>query len=125
MAQTDHPTPNTKQPDLTQNRQQHYSLPIKQRSWITFTLISALVRFYIGNSFKNAKEVRVVFLITNNLIPAYFLAHFSVLKIKLFLDVTGRNDWSSALVYTMVGLIILLLSFCIQLLGCLVKHWNI
>lgn len=56
-------------------------------------------RYYLSNSKKTpiANGGRVFG--TKQINSLYFLTTFS-LKEQLFLDITGRNDWSSALVYT-------------------------
>ncbi len=55
-------------------------------------------RFYLGNSKKTLKSEGGVYG-TKQISSAYFMASFGF-KDQLFVDVTGRNDWSSALVYT-------------------------
>ncbi|MCM4164549.1 MULTISPECIES: SusC/RagA family TonB-linked outer membrane protein [unclassified Arenibacter] len=55
-------------------------------------------RFYLGNSLRTQRGEGGVS-DTKQLNSLYFLANLSY-KDQLFLDITGRNDWSSALVYT-------------------------
>lgn len=56
-------------------------------------------RFYLKNSKKTPVADTGGVFGTKQINSLYFLTSFS-LKDQLFLDVTGRNDWSSALVYT-------------------------
>lgn len=55
-------------------------------------------KFYIANSKKNAKTEGKIFG-TKQINSLYFFSNLSY-KDQLFLDITGRNDWSSSLVYT-------------------------
>lgn len=55
-------------------------------------------RFYLENS-KKTKLSEGGISATKQINSLYFLSSFSF-KEQVFLDVTGRNDWSSALVYT-------------------------
>ncbi len=55
-------------------------------------------KFYLGNSLRTQKGEGRVYA-TKQLNSAYFLGSLAY-KNQLFLDITGRNDWSSALVYT-------------------------
>jgi len=55
-------------------------------------------RFFLGNSKKTLKSGGGISG-TKQISSAYFLGSFGY-KDQLFLDVTGRNDWSSSLVYT-------------------------
>ncbi len=55
-------------------------------------------RFYMGNSKKTLQTGAAVYA-TKQINSLYFLANFGW-KDQLYIDVTGRNDWSSSLVYT-------------------------
>ena len=55
-------------------------------------------RFYLGNSKKTLQSSGGIYA-TKQINSAYFMADLSY-KEQLYLTVTGRNDWSSALVYT-------------------------
>ncbi len=55
-------------------------------------------QFFIGNSI-NVPGYESMIDNTKNIYSVYFLASFSW-KERLFLDVTGRNDWSTALLYS-------------------------
>jgi len=55
-------------------------------------------RFYMGNSKKNLLSSAGISG-TKKISSLYFMGSFGY-KDQLFVDITGRNDWSSALVYT-------------------------
>ncbi|MFW6289418.1 MAG: SusC/RagA family TonB-linked outer membrane protein [Mariniphaga sp.] len=55
-------------------------------------------KFYMGNS-KKTLQTEAAVSGTKQINSLYFLANFGW-KDQLYLDITGRNDWSSSLVYT-------------------------
>ncbi|MCQ0110462.1 SusC/RagA family TonB-linked outer membrane protein [Zhouia amylolytica] len=67
------------------------------RSWTDGGLIVP-GRYFLNNSKRTARTEARVFG-TKKINSLYFLSSFGY-KDQLFLDITGRNDWSSALVYS-------------------------
>ena len=56
-------------------------------------------QFFVANS-KRVPLTESTIYGTKQINSLYFLFNFSLFKNQLFIDLTGRNDWSSALVYT-------------------------